>query len=343
MEEETFVTASSRVPQWLRIGVGIAISVACLAFVLSRVDLGGVLRALETFKWPFLLAALATLAVGYCARIIRWWVMLRAAGASASALQCAPAFLGSIALNNVLPLRLGDIVRALVFPASLGVSRTTATGSLVLERLIDLATLLVWLVLGIAFGSKVELPSWVQQGAIGLAILGFGGLFFVLVLARPLAFYLRRFAEGRQGGALPRITQFAADLLDSMGAMSRPLVIVQLLVLSLIVWGGETGVFYFVLAGFGGPVDLSGAAIVMAIATIATLVPSSPGYVGPFHAAAFAAASMLGGDPESAASFALLVHLALWLPTTLAGGIAILLNPAMFTGLRSRTDQPNAN
>jgi hypothetical protein len=72
----------------------------------------------------------------------------------------------------------------------------------------------------------------------------------------------------------------------------------------------------------------------MSIATLSTLVPSSPGYVGPFHLAAFTAVSLIGGTAAQAGSFAVLAHLALWLPTTAAGAIAILFRPELFRSAR---------
>jgi len=55
------------------------------------------------------------------------------------------------------------------------------------------------------------------------------------------------------------------------------------------------------------------AVTIMAIATLSTLIPSSPGYVGPFHLAAFFAIKILGGSAEQATSFAVLAHLSVWL------------------------------
>jgi uncharacterized membrane protein YbhN (UPF0104 family) len=78
----------------------------------------------------------------------------------------------------------------------------------------------------------------------------------------------------------------------------------------------------------------------MAITTLSTLVPSSPGYVGPFHLAAFTAVSMLGGSDAQAASFAVLVHLALWIPTSLVGALAIWSRPQLFRAARAK---PAAN
>lgn len=90
-----------------------------------------------------------SLALGYMLRILRWSMMLRSTGARATFSDCCAPFLGSIALNNILPFRLGDVVRALVFPRSMGITRIIATSSLFVERLVDLMTLLVSLAIGL--------------------------------------------------------------------------------------------------------------------------------------------------------------------------------------------------
>ena len=131
----------------------------------------------------------------------------------------------------------------------------------------------------------------------------------------------------------------AAGLLAAFAAMLRPSVLAALVLASVLVWIGEAGLFLFMLQGFGLAAGPAQAVIVMAVATLATLVPSSPGYVGPFHLAAYTAVSLLGGDAVVAAGFALLAHLALWLPTTLAGALGILATPELFRGLRRPESQ----
>jgi glycosyltransferase 2 family protein len=125
-----------------------------------------------------------------------------------------------------------------------------------------------------------------------------------------------------------------AGLLRGFEAMSRPRVLALTLLISMLVWVGESGMFYFVMRGFGLEATPVMALLVMAIATLSTLVPSSPGYVGPFHLAAFTAISLVGGTAAQAGSYAVLSHLALWLPTTLAGALAILSRPELFRAAR---------
>jgi uncharacterized protein (TIRG00374 family) len=277
----------------------------------------------------------ASLAVGYAIRIFRWSVILGAAGASATWKNCAAPFLGSIALNNVLPLRMGDIVRAFVFPAAMGIRRTIAASSLVMERLIDLMTLLACLAIAVVATQSAHLPVLIKESAITMSIVGGLAMTLGFLFSGSLARVFQQIALGRKGH-LSRWLVVASTLLHSFEAMSQPRVLFSVIGISMLVWIGESGLFYFVLAGFGLDADPMLAMLVMAIATLSTLLPSSPGYVGPFHLAVFTTVSMLGATSAQAGSCAVLVHLALWLPTTIIGAIAIWMRPALF-----RADQTN--
>jgi len=324
---------------WTRNLIGVVISCVCLAFIAWRIDLDEVRKAIAHFHWTFLLWGALSLACGYVLRIARWSLLLKAAGADVSAPACAAPFLGSIALNNVLPMRLGDVVRALVFPSALGIGRATAMGSLVMERLVDLMTLLACLVIGLAANPTFQLPSWMFKTAVTFAVCGGAALALFFFFSGGLGRWCEtlmapgnRASEGPRG----RLIAMARELLGSFESMSRLPVLFVLFILSMLIWAGEAGLFWSLLLGFGLNSGPAAAIAVMAIATLSTLLPSSPGYVGPFHLAAYAAIGMLGGTPGLAASFAVLAHLGVWLPTTLAGGLAILANPKLFGGMRNR-------
>ena len=331
--------AKGRLRNWQRNLVGIAISCACLGFIALRIDLNEVRDSISHFQWIYLFWGILSLAGGYAIRIVRWSALLRAAGAHISPFACTAPFLGSIALNNPLPMRGGDDVRALVFPSAIGIGRTTATGSLVMERLVDLMTLLACLAIGLAISLKAQLPEWLATTAVSLAITGGIALTLVFLYSGRLSRWCAELASvymAREGLGRGHILKILGNLLGSFDAMSRLPVLISLSALSILVWVGEAGLFWALLSGFGLDAGPETAVIVMAIVTLSTLVPSSPGYVGPFHLAAYAAITMLGGTPGQAASFAVVSHLGVWLPTTLAGALAILLNPRLFGGIKAK-------
>ncbi|CAN7246459.1 flippase-like domain-containing protein [Trinickia sp. LjRoot230] len=319
----------------LRQLVGVGISIACLVLVFRKVDVAQLRIALENFKWHFLALGIASLAIDYAVRIQRWAVLLRAGEANVTGWACAAPFLGSITLNNVLPFRAGDLVRALLFPAAIGVRRVTATASLLLERLIDMLTLLMSLGIGLSLSPVAHVPEWLGHTVTGLAIGGCVTLFLIAVLNGPLLRLLASLRAIADRRGLLKVGSGIALLIEltrDAAGMSRPRVLGALALLSAVIWVGETGLFWAVLHGLSIDAAFPAALTIMAIATLSTLVPSSPGYVGPFHLAAYSAAVMLGGSSAQAASFAVLAHLGLWLPTTLAGSIAILAKPALFKG-----------
>lgn len=321
--------------KWLKVVLGVGISVACLAVIASKVNIDELIRALTHFQWPYLLSGVACLAAGYAFRVLRWVLILRATGAAVGFKGCLAPFLGAIALNNVLPFRMGDVVRALVFPVSMGIRKTVAATSLVVERLIDLLTLLVCLVAGLFAIRSLEIPVAIKDFAVTLAILGGGAFVAGVLLSGMLARYVESYSTRVSNAKLHKLLLVIAELLKSFEQMSRPKVTASLLLVSVFVWIAESGLFYFVLLGFGFQAGMLTALLVMSLATLSTLVPSSPGYVGPFHLATFTAISLVGGDMALAGSYAILVHLALWVSTTAAGAVSIALRPDLFRMARA--------
>ena len=257
----------------------------------------------------------------------------RAAGARVSGVACAAPFVGSVALNNVLPFRAGDVIRAVVFPTAIGVRRVTATASIVLERILDLQTLLVVLGIGLALTRSVSVPAAFKGGVAILSILCGTGIAAAVIFSRHRRLISRAAAaaERRDRARLAGGLRVGQELMEGLAAMSRPGVLAWAFLLSMFVWLGEAGLFFALLTGLDLATGTAAALVIMAVATLSTLVPSSPGYVGPFHLAAYSAVAALGATSAQAASFAILAHLALWVPTTLAG-VAILANGQLFRG-----------
>jgi glycosyltransferase 2 family protein len=317
---------------------GILLTIFCLFFFFRQVELNKLLHALGSFNWIYLIFGILFLGIGYAARILRWSIILKSAGADVGFKTCSAPFLGSITLNNVLPFRIGDIVRAIIFPASMGISKTTATSSLIIERLVDLLTLLVCFAIGLFAIKGIQIPEGLKNLVITLASIGFLVLLFVFCFSDVLAELFHNKAKMAESEKITKIYRAARDLLRNFNSMSRPDVLIIMMAISVIVWIGEAGLFYFILQGVhfqSAPIE---SLLVMSVATLSTLIPSSPGYVGTFHLAVFTAFSLIGGTVGQASSYAIIVHLALWLPTTLSGAFAIWMHPELFRTAKASSE-----
>jgi uncharacterized protein (TIRG00374 family) len=322
--------------RWVKHLAGFSVTLICLIVFIRQVNFSDLLEAFSSFKWRYLIWGVVSLSLGYAMRIYRWSIMLKTTEEKINFAKCSAPFLSSIALNNVLPLRLGDVLRALVFPNSMGIAKTIATSSLIVERLIDLISLLACFAVGLYAIQTIAIPYEIKSLAVTLAVIGGIALSVGFFFSEKLAILLTGLAEKK--GCQRRmgmVYKSFGDLCYGFNAMSRPKVLFAMLVISLFVWIGEAGLFYFVLLGVGVESTLIIALFVMSFATLSTLIPSSPGYVGPFHLAAFTAISLMGGAIAQAGSYAVIVHMALWLPTTVAGALAIWIKPDLFRMVKS--------
>ena len=329
------VGSDSRSPvrRALRLGLGLAIGVACLWVVFRQVDTVALAISMQRLDLRFLALGIALLAAGYAARIFRWTLMLRADGARVGVRACVAPFLGAFALNNVLPFRAGDFVRALVFPAAIGVRRTTAVGTLLLERCLDIVVLVAALGAGVAASSHAGdldfRPGRVAAAALGLAVMLVAFIAFtpwILPRLEAARSTLQRRGSRRLAGLLGVVVEIGAGMRCMVAAKTLGI----LLAVSIAAWCFEAGLFWALLLGIGLDGGFAAGVAIMALATLATMVPSTPGHFGPFHLAAFSMLTLLDASPADAAAFAVLVHLSLWASTTVAGAIAIWLNPQLF-------------
>ena len=118
----------------------------------------------------------------------------------------------------------------------------------------------------------------------------------------------------------------AESFLSGLGVLKRKGDLALVAGTSILAWSLEASTYYTIAQGFGLPIsDLMGAGealLTTGVANLATLVPSSPGYVGPFeYGVQLVISGALGVPREVALSFAIVVHATLYFPITIWGAI----------------------
>jgi uncharacterized membrane protein YbhN (UPF0104 family) len=123
---------------------------------------------------------------------------------------------------------------------------------------------------------------------------------------------LERVAPARLAAA---VGPFAASL-EPLRSAARGLPALGLALLKKAV---EVAAIACVHRGFGLPVPLSAAIIVLAVLNLATLLPIVPGNVGVFEAAVVLALTRFGISPEQALGVAVVQHLCYFVALALPG------------------------
>lgn len=323
--------------RFLVLSFGLLISALFLWLLLRDKDIAGLGRVFGNLSLGHLVLALGFLAAGFSARIVRWWFMLRELDAKVPFRVCVWPFLTSIAVNNLLPLRVGDVVRVMGFRRELGLPVVGVLGTLVIERLLDLVVLLAFFFVGL-----LQLEDGVfPQGFVTAALWLSGGTLTVVLLYFLLAPWLEGWLEKLARRPFFQNRNLSAPLLRHGLHFTGALALVRsssrlalLLLMSLVGWGFEAAVFSAVAAGLQTGVEPLGGLFSMASGTLATLLPSSPGYLGTFDYFAAKGLAAWGVSGELSVIFAFTVHAVLWLPLTSAGLIYLLLKGYRFWKLR---------
>ena len=301
-----------------RFWIGLLISAVFLYLAFRGQDFQEIGSALRQANYWYVLPALGLYFIGVYLRTFRWAWVLRGVVPLQTRRLFSVVVIGYMA-NNVLPLRAGELVRSYVLSTRTGMRKTSILATIAVERIFDGLTMLLFILVASLFIGLTD-----QLEAVTLIAAGLFGLLVVLVLflttssAREL---LIRWLLPR----LPlMIRERAERMIESVFAglsvLRRRNDVIVVSAVSITAWLFEASMYLVIAIGFGLEIGVAAILLVTAVANLATLIPSSPGYVGPFEAGVLLAlVGAVGVQRELALSFAIVVHATLYLPITLWG------------------------
>lgn len=308
--------------------------------IFRRISIEQVGQAFIDIRWHWLIASLLVFCLGYIFRIQRWRTMLLRNNPVLIWSRCAGPLLGSFALNNILPFRAGDFVRVFAFNKVLGVTSSAIVATLFVERLLDLLMVLVFLLLALRlFGGQSS--GLLGIGELGLFLLALAILICLLFpkIFFPLARFFSDMLTRISPGIGSKIRLSMDDSLSVLMHLSGNRMMVSLLLWSFLAWFSEGCVFWFAALGLPSIFTAIGAWLALPVGTLATLIPSTPGYVGTFDYFVIEAMKVAGNSLEGATAFALVVHIIIWAPPTIIGGLYLLLNSVLDKNLLKKKNE----
>jgi uncharacterized protein (TIRG00374 family) len=247
-------------------------------------------------------------------RALRWQWMLKPAKTLPLAEVAGGVVLG-FAANNVLPLRLGEFVRAGAISGREKISNTTCLASIFAEKILDGLCLLLALFLSLHFlkisSAPNHLLTWLANGAA--VIFGGASLFVLLCLV------CERQILKLIGTKISKAHGLVQKLIHAFHFLKNGRLFAATFSLSLLVWLIEGAVFAFFLRQMNVEQAVPRGFFCLAVVNLSILVPSAPGYLGVFQAGAAGAFATLGLLQSDGVALSLLVQSAQFIPVTLAG------------------------
>lgn len=284
------------------------------------IDLSEAWRAVRRAN-PWLIAAATAVTVAtYGMRALRWQTLLAPIGETRFSVAFKTTVMG-FAASFLLPGRVGEVLRPYLLARQEGLRASATFATIVVERVLDLATVLLLfgiglLVVNVDVGPAIRTAGWLSTaGAIG-------GVVFLMVLAgHPerlgrMTASLTRWLPGRAGEAL---AGFAATFAEGLKVMRSPAHLAVALAWSLPLWLALTFGVWLTSLAFGLTFPFVATFLVMGVLTVGVAAPT-PGGAGGFHLAyAYSVTAFFGADADTAGAAAIVLHALSFVPVTLVG------------------------
>ncbi len=302
---------------------GLLISAFFLWYTFRGISFAQIL-SLRIVHPVWILGVLGFTLASYTLRCVRWTRMVPRGNRSLRAhfAVCARVLMTSLAANNILPLRIGDVMRVFTYANDLDASPSVILSTVILEKLLDIFVLVLMFVSTVG---RVATPHLRLIADVSLAVSAVG-LIILLVAARRLQAPIQRlFARFPANPKLVKIEHWITLALDAtgrLGVVGSLLLLVQ----TFVIWICEGMIFASAIFLLAIPVDRIAPWLAVSFANLSYLIPSSPGSLGPFELAVKTSLASHGASISQAAVFGLAIHAWLLVSVTGAGGVIFLLH-----------------
>jgi uncharacterized protein (TIRG00374 family) len=223
---------------------------------------------------------------------------------------------------NVLPVRMGEVVRPWLLSRRSQVTFSNVVGNLIIEKTFDSAVIVFFILLGLL--TTPNLPAWVRRGAVVPAA-GFVALAVVVVLLwwrgeRFVERWVVRWLPARVGA---RLVGVARSLVDGMRVLGVPRLVVAVFLVSVGLWFLPILSSWVMIQAFHLDAPFNAALAVFILIGFGTALPQLPGMVGTYQLACVWALGLFGVPQPQALAYGIVLN-AVQLGTLVAQGLVAL-------------------
>jgi uncharacterized protein (TIRG00374 family) len=298
-----------------------------LYFALNKLNLDEFWHAIETANYWWIFPGIAVYFIGVWARAWRWHYLLKPIKKVRTKVMFPITCIGYMG-NNIYPARAGEVLRAVVLKRREGISISASLATIIVERVFDAVVMLGFVFVNLP--KLAEVASF-NSGFVGniqeLALIGTGIFIGVLVLFLLAAMFPRtseKLSLWAINHILPgrfreKASSITLKFLDGLASLRSPVNVLMVFITSIIIWLLETVKYWFVMHAFSFTVSFFALMLLNGIANLVTIIPAAPGYIGTWEAVTKAVLVAYGVSGGEALGYAIVLHVALWLPITLLG------------------------
>lgn len=181
-------------------------------------------------------------------------------------------------MNNILPLRLGEFVRAKVAGERFKISRSSVFATVVIERLMDIIIFIICFFLIAVF---VDIPQWLKNTFLLCAVI-FGAFTVILFfISKSKDTFLRLISKIKLSDKITNIIMsLFSKFATGLSFFTNWKLALKVFVFSFFVWFVEAYSYIYFFKAFGVEISIMEAIFVIVVIGVGVIVPTAPGFIG---------------------------------------------------------------
>jgi glycosyltransferase 2 family protein len=284
----------------------LALVLGCLVYAFWGIDFGQLWETVVRYDSVALFWTTVFSFVGYGVMALRLNFL---SGFIAGNWLCFKAFLLSMAVNNIVPAKLGELAKAFYLRRECRFSLSRSISMVFWERFFDLNAVLV-MGLVVAFHFNLKMAFVPLAGAVGC-------IWVALWVVRTYPDFVGRIINKMPSN---RLAEFLAELKLQILHGITPGFMLLLGLYTILCWLLYAASTFMVLMWVANlELTWGHAAAVFVISSLGMAMPSSPGALGVFEAAVVFSLGLFGVDRAQALTAGLVLHMVQYIPVTVAG------------------------
>jgi uncharacterized protein (TIRG00374 family) len=303
---------TQKIGKWV---IAIVIMAVSMYLALRKLDLNLLWKELQSANLLIALIPVPIMLLSHWIRAIRWKTILNPIMKVNSTMNLFSAVMVGYFFNNVMP-RGGEVMRPYVYAKREGKSFSTIFSTIVLERLLDILTLLFLMALALMV-SKDTIMNAFPEGSNWnnlIYLLTIGCVVGILCLYPPIMnWLLHKLVRPINEKIYLRLTDIFEKFIKGFRILRTPSMYFKVIFESLLIWACYAIPMYvhFYCFGFSSEISLhfTDALFLLVVSGIGVSIAPSPGGMGVFHyVVAFAVVAMYGITKEQATAYATINH-----------------------------------
>ena len=247
--------------------IGLLISVVGIYWAFHDFAFDQFIETIKSVRYEYVLFACILIISSVWLRAMRWKYLFKSEDGVETYSLFRYELIGYFG-NNVLPLRLGELLRAYILGKRYSLSKSYVFGTIVLERILDtLALILLSIILLFIYPLTSLIKSYIYTGMILSAI-----LVVLLIILKRMNFI------NSESGFLFTISNFFQGF-KNLEYNKIPI----LFILSIFTWSVYWLDVHLIQYAFGFGMTPADSLLLLVVSTLFMSIPSAPGMIGTFH------------------------------------------------------------